>query len=98
MPRTKFVIYERLNRKAPTFSAVIDVGDKIYRFEAKLEAQQGRSSLVGTLTEVKSVKIWEGAQMLHVLPSGSLIREEAAEISEVESEGKDLGQRPLSPR
>jgi hypothetical protein len=73
MPRAKFVIYERVKYKAPTFSAVIDVGDKIYRFEAKLDAQQGRSSLVGTLSEIHNKKIREVSEMPQVLPSGPLL-------------------------
>jgi hypothetical protein len=77
MTKTRFVIYERTKRNTPTFNALLDVGDKIYRLDAKLEAKQGRSSLVGTLKEMKSLKVWEGSQMLHVLPPGSPLEEDA---------------------
>jgi hypothetical protein len=84
MTKTRFVIYERTKRNTPTFNAMLDVGDKIYRLEAKLIVKQGRSSLTGTLSAVKSLKVWEGTQMLHVLPPGSPMGEEAAEISNIE--------------
>jgi hypothetical protein len=62
---------------------MLDVGDKIYRLEAKLEAKQGRSSLVGTLREVKGLKVWEGSQILHVIPPGSPPQEDT-ELSPLE--------------
>jgi hypothetical protein len=84
---TKFVMYERVKRGVPTFSTLLDVGDRIYRFDSKLEASQGRSSLVGALTEIKQVKVCDRSELLHVLPPGSLLEgnDESDTVSAPES-------------